>query len=225
MTFQGTAGVSGKVTMIAIPSIDEAPTGWKLRNKMRRSFLSGWVKYHGAKAFTRLTGIPTLGYKLRLVHILPNNSRVDYGVVSYKVVTNAGVDYMVDAFVADPSTTSNNTAEIPERVGKFNYHALGIGITAEDVTDTDLVNELTAPDYTSGQRTAGNKSEGDTTNEYRTQATTQVAQAVAVTEHGILNLQSIGAGTLLDRSVFAVINLGANSFLQSTYDFTINAGS
>lgn len=211
--------------MVAIPSIEEAPMGWKLRNTLRRSFLGGWTKFHLAKAFSRVTGIPTLGYKLRLVHILPDNSRVDYGIVSYKVVTDAGVDYIIDAFVADPSTTSLGTSETPERVGKFNYHALGTGTNAEDVSDIGMQTELTAPDYTIGERTAGNKSEGDTTNEYRTQATTQVAQAVAVTEHGIMNLALLGAGTLLDRSQFPVINLGGNSFLQSTYDFTVNSGS
>lgn len=222
---EGTLSPAGRVTMVAIPSIEEAPLSWKLRNTLRRSFLGGWLKYHGAKAITKLTGIPTLGYKLSLVEIRPDNSRIDYGVVSYKVVTNAGVDYMVDAFVADPSPSSLNTAESPERVGKFNFHALGTGTNAEDVSDVGMQIELTAPDYTAGERTAGNKSEGDTTNEYRTQATTQVAQAVAVTEHGIMNLALLGAGTLLDRSQFAVINLGANSFLQSTYDFTINSGS
>jgi hypothetical protein len=47
----------------------------------------------------------------------------------------------------------------------------------------------------------------------------------AVTEHGLFSAST--TGTLLDRTVFAAINLiGANGdSLQSTYSFTLTAGS
>jgi hypothetical protein len=48
---------------------------------------------------------------------------------------------------------------------------------------------------------------------------------VAVTEHGIFSTATSGTGVMLDRSVFAAINLANTESIQSTYQLTIPSGS
>jgi hypothetical protein len=128
----------------------------------------------------------------------------DYGVVSRRLVTNAGVGYIVDAL--------QNLVE-PELL---KYHAIGTGTTAEAVGDTALVTELTtqyAPDNT---RATGSQTEA-AANIYQSVGTNTLDSGTpAVTEHMLTR----------DRSVFAAINLnGANGDgLQTDYRWTLNAG-
>lgn len=138
----------------------------------------------------------------------------DFGVVSQRVVTTAGVNFLVDAL--------QGTVE-PEIL---RYHALGTGTNAEASGDTALQTELTT-EYTSNQRAQGTLTEGASANIFRTVGTNTLDSGTpAVTEHGIMSQQATGGGTLLDRSVFSAINLvGANGDgLQTTYDLTLSAG-
>lgn len=137
----------------------------------------------------------------------------DYGIVSRHVVTDAGVDYIVDAF--------QNTTELEI----FRFHGIGTGSTAENQTDTALVTELTTEYNPDGDRVSGSQGENGT-NVYQTVGTNTLdSGSPGLREHGIFDL--ITAGTLLDRSVFALITLdgSAGDGLQSTYDFTVTAGS
>lgn len=49
---------------------------------------------------------------------------------------------------------------------------------------------------------------------------------VAITEHGIFSQAATGGGTMLDRSLFSVVNLTGSTGdgLQAAYDFTITSG-
>jgi hypothetical protein len=47
---------------------------------------------------------------------------------------------------------------------------------------------------------------------------------LAAVEHGLFTTSGTGSGTLLDRSVFTVINLAAGDSLQATYAITFTAG-
>jgi hypothetical protein len=138
----------------------------------------------------------------------------DYGVVSRRLVTNAGVGYIVDAL--------QNLVE-PELL---KYHAIGTGTTAEAVGDTALVTELTtqyAPDNT---RATGSQTEA-AANIYQSVGTNTLDSGTpAVTEHMLTTQAATGGGICLDRSVFAAINLnGANGDgLQTDYRWTLNAG-
>jgi hypothetical protein len=135
----------------------------------------------------------------------------DYGVVSKKVVTDAGVAFIVDAF--------QNSTEIEN----LKYHGLGTGTTAEAAGQTALVTELTT-EYTGNVRATGTTTE-NAANIYETVATnTMDSGTPAVTEHGVFSASA--AGTMLDRSVFSAINLvGANGdAIQSTYRFTLTSG-
>lgn len=138
---------------------------------------------------------------------------VDYGLASLRVVTTAGVNFIVDAF--------QNTVEVEN----LKFHGLGTGAAAEAVGDTALQTELTTQYNPDNTRATGSTTEGASANIYRTVGTNTVDATAAVTEHGIFSQAATGGGTLLDRSVFSVVNLASGDSLQSTYDLTIAAGS
>lgn len=133
-----------------------------------------------------------------------NGTPHEYGLVSTKVVTDAGVAYLVDAM--------QGTVE-PE---VLRYHASGTGTTAESAAQTALVTEVAT-------RTSGTLAEGASANIFRTVATISYSSSFAITEHGIFSAAS--AGTMLDRSVFAAINVANGDSIQFTYELTFPSGS
>lgn len=135
--------------------------------------------------------------------IRADGTRIDLGLVSTRVVTTAGVNYLVDAF--------QGTTE-PEN---FKYHGMGTGNTAEAVGDTALVTEVES-------RVAGTQEEGASANIYKSVATITATASRAIVEHGLFSASS--AGTLWDRSVFSVINLSTGDGIQFTYQATFPAG-
>lgn len=142
-------------------------------------------------------------------------SKADYqwmGLASVRVVTTAGVNFIVDAF--------QNSVEVE----LFKYHGIGVGTTNEATSDTALVSELTTEYSSDNTRATGSQTEGASANIYRTVGTNTVDASVAITEHGIFTSATSGAGTLLDRSKFSAVNLASGDSLQSTYDLTCSAG-
>lgn len=179
---------------------------WKVKNFP--NFWRGFWKIVIARAFN----ISHFYGQLSLVHIKASGEMVDYGLVSLRVVTTAGVNFLVDAMqgLVEPEI--------------LKFHGLGTGTDAEAAGDTVLQTELTTQYNPNNTRATGSLTEGASANIFRTVGTNTVDGAAAVTEHGILSDVDVGEGTLLDRSVFAVINLANGDSLQSTYDFTINSG-
>jgi hypothetical protein len=145
-----------------------------------------------SRIWERCTGIATL-----------EPAFVDYGVVSRRVVTTAGVQFLVDCF--------QGTAE-PETI---NFHDSGTGTTAEAVGDTGLVTKVET-----GRQT-GTQSE-PAANQYRSTATITYTGSHAITEHGIFSASS--GGTLWDRSVFSAVNVIATESIQFQYTLTVNSG-
>lgn len=138
----------------------------------------------------------------------------DLGLVSCRVVTNAGVNFIVDAFQGITALTD------------LRYHGVGTGTTAEAASQTALVTELTTQYATANTRPTGTAGEvSGTPNAYETTATITVSATVALTEHGIFSRAATGGGTLLDRSVFAAVNLAASESMQVTYQLTLPSGS
>ena len=145
-------------------------------------------------------------------HLDPRGREVaDLGLASLRVVTTAGVGFIVDAF--------QNLTELEN----MKYHGIGTGTTAEATSDTALVTELTTGYSTDNTRPTGTTTES-AANIYRTVATVTVDAAAAITEHGIFSQAATGGGVLLDRSVFAAVNLAINESIQFTYDLTVPAG-
>lgn len=152
-----------------------------------------------------------------LTKISASGERLDLGLASMAVVTTTGVNFIVDAF--------QNLKELED----MKYHGLGTGGGAEASTDTALTTEITTAYNNSGDiRATGTLTEGASANIYRTVATNTVDAAVAITEHGIFSQAATGAASgtnvLLDRSLFAAVNLAIGDQLQSTYDLTVAAG-
>ncbi len=153
-----------------------------------------------------------LGF-LSLAKILRDGTRIDYGLVSAQVVTDVWVNLLVDELsVGAVDLTAHN------------FHGIGLGVTAEAAGDTDLVTELTTQYIVNSTRATGTQLEGASANIYRTVATNEVDAGVALREHGIFDNATVGSGILMDRSLFAEINLVSGESLQSTYELTATAG-
>lgn len=134
----------------------------------------------------------------------------DYGIVSRKLVTTVGVNYIVDAF--------QNLVELEN----MKFHGLGTSAATEAVGNTGLTVELTTQYNPDNTRATGTTIEGASANVYRTVATNTVDAAATIEEHGIFSAAS--AGVLLDRSLTGTKTLASGEGLQSTYDLTMTAG-
>jgi hypothetical protein len=163
-------------------------------------------------AIASLTRIPHFYGALYLDVVHADGSRTPIGLVSLRLVTNAGAGYIVDAL--------QNLVEAEN----MKFHGFGTGATAEAAGDTALVTELTTQYATDNTRPTGSQAENGA-QVYRTVGTLDPDADVAITEHGIFSATS--AGVLLDRSVFSAVNLtgASGDALQATYDFTVNSGN
>ena len=164
----------------------------------------------------RITSCVVIESRLLVVHLRwdDHNGRWsydDYGEVSHKVITDAGVDKLEDSF--------RNAFE-PET---WNYHAIGTGTTAEAASQTALVTELTTQYNPDNTRATGTQSAASA-NVYQTVGVNTVDAAVAITEHGLLSQAATGGGTLWDRSVFSAINLASGDSLSTTYQNSLSSG-
>lgn len=156
------------------------------------------------KAATPWAGDITPVGRLFARKISVDGAITDYGLVSTKVVTDAGVAYLVDAL--------QNLTE-PEN---FKYHGSGTGVTAEAASQTALVTEVAS-------RAVGSQTEGASANIYKTVGTVTYSGTFAITEHGIFSAAS--TGTMLDRSVFAAINVISGDAIEFTYELTLPSGN
>lgn len=143
----------------------------------------------------------------------------DLGLASLRLVTTAGVRFICDDFNAGGTDVST-----------MKFHGFGVGTTAEAVGDTALVTEETtqyAPDNTrpTGSQASATVSTNATYTTVGTYSPDSGTSPRPITEHGVFSQAATGGGTLLDRSVFAVVNLTtAADSLQATYTFTVNSG-
>lgn len=160
----------------------------------------------------RALNLATFYGSLYLTHIRADGEITELGLASMRVVTTAGVGFIVDAF--------QNIVEL--EIMKF--HGIGTGGTAEASGDTALVTESTTALNPDSTRATGTTIEGASANIYRTVGTLTVDASVACTEHGVFSQAATGGGTLLDRSLFSVVNLASGDSIQATYDLTLSAG-
>ena len=148
--------------------------------------------------------------KLEAIIIQANGEELDLGTIGTRVVTNAGIEFMVDDFDAGGATTD---------ITLFNFHDSGTGVAAEAVTDTDLGTPAGPT-----TRATGTKSQ-PIASQFRSVGTIAYTSTLAITEHGIFNQAARGAGSILwDRSVFAAINVVNGDSIQFTYTLTVNSG-
>jgi len=188
---------------------------WKMRNTLRWSFVRGWFACRIVAPIANWFGVCTITGTLRAVLIKGDTGqRVDYGIVSYRVITDTGVAFLVDDW-------DNDATDITT----MHFHGCGTGVGAEAVGNTALGTESTTALNPDNTRATGTESQ-PTANQLRTIGTLTFDADAAITEHGILSQSATGGGTLWDRSVFAAINVvGANGdSIQFTYTCTISSG-
>lgn len=137
---------------------------------------------------------------------------IDYGLAGRHLITTAGKQFVASVF--------DNTAE-PEIL---KYHGFGTGTTAANIADTTLETEFTTEYATDNTRPTGSQAHSGAT--YTTVGTfsPNSGATLAVTEWGLLSQAANSGGTLLDRQVFAAVNLvvANGDSLAATYVLTIS---
>lgn len=148
-----------------------------------------------------------MGGALGATVIRHNGEVKNLGILSRRSVTTAFVNYLVQSFIQ--STTSP--------LDVFVYHDAGTATTAESTADTTL-----------GTAWGGSRQSGTHTtatgsaNVFQSVATIAFTASKAITEHGVFS--AAAAGTLLDRSSFAAINVNSGDSIAFTYQLTCTAG-
>ena len=200
---QSTVGAVGKlgIQKIAAPKVG---LGWKIQNLP--NIMRGW-RIPLALAF----GIPTYYGKLSIRLKKADGRVIDYGTVSYRSLTTAFVVFMTDQLQTETSV-----------FGDFKYHDSGTGAVAENVTDTGMGTESTV--QTGDVRFEGTQTEGASTNIYKSVATITYDGSGAITEHGLFNNTRVGGGTLMDRTVFAAVNVASGDSISFSFELTCTAG-
>lgn len=182
---------------------------WKLKNNFKMSFLRGWLAYNIARPLGKLFGFATIVSKLSVKVHKANGEWINYGNVSYRVVTTAFVTALATALHTQASP------------GDLYYHALGTGVGDEDISNTGMGTELTT-EYTGNVRATGTHTSA--ANVYESVGTITIDSGTpAVTEHGVMGAAS-GASTLIDRHKFAAVNMAAGDSFVATYQLTLTAG-
>lgn len=209
----GEMAMAGSVALKKIDGVARAPLTWRLKNTLRWSYIWAWIGVMLVAPLANRFGLLVGWAELRLEVIKADGRRIDYGVVSRRVVTDAGVAYIVDDWDGGANVIDN-----------FNYHGLGTGTNAEAVGDTSLQTECTTALNPDSTRATGTKSQ-PAANQMRTVGTLTFDASAAVTEHGILTQAATGGGTLLDRSQFTAVNVVSGDSIQATYTLTLTSGS
>jgi len=213
----GTLAPAGELTLKVIRKADKnkrAPLSWKLRNNLTNSYLRGWFATKVVAPIANKLGEGTFTSELSIKHIAKDGTITDYGVVSRRVVTTAGVTYIAQDF---------NNAESSADVSLFNFHGIGTTNTAEAIGDTALAAESTTALNPDSTRATGTRSR-PSANVYQSIGTLTADAPIGAVEHGFFTTSGTGTGTMLDRSVFTVINLASGDSLQATYAITFTAG-
>lgn len=177
---------------------------WKLFNTLRWGFIKGWLAEKFVQPVAHRFGLLMALGKVEAVLIKKDGTRINYGVLSRRVVTNAFVNFVVDQLQTETSV-----------FGDFKFHDSGVGTTAENASDTGI-------ETTDGESRATGTQTESASNAYRSVGTISYTTSKAITEHGLFNDAS--AGTLMDRSVFSAINVVNGDSIQFTYTLTLTAG-
>lgn len=186
-----------------------APWAWRLRNWIRPAFWLGFLANLLARWFSAVTKIPTMTAELRARVITASGEVIDFGILSFRYVTDTGVAFLVDDW--DDDTTDITT---------MNYHASGTDATGENQTDSALGTEST----TITDRATGAKTQ-PAANQIRSVGTQSYTGSGAIVEHGLFSVVTESSGVMWDRSVFSAINVADGDSIEWTYTCTITAGS
>lgn len=146
--------------------------------------------------------------------------RYFFGLLSRPVVRRRKDHLVTTAFAAFVAAQLITETSV---FGDFKYHHSGEGVGAENVADTALGTPR------ENARDVGTQVQGASAVGYKSIATTTYTGTYAITEHGLFSTAGAGGppvvgGTLMDRSVFAAINVVATNQIEWTYELTVAAG-
>lgn len=203
-----------EILRVAAPQLElpDEVNNWREEN---RPALMNQVQTIGyARDVARKHGLVYLWSQLWLrVKRAGSDEFLPYGLAGCKVVTDTGVEFIVDGF--------QNIVEI--EIMKF--HGIGTGVTAEAASQTALVTELTTQYIVDNTRATGTTAEGATGEIFQTVGTNTVdAASQLIREHGVFTLAAVASGVMLDRTLFALITLESGDSLESTYELTFASG-
>src|SRR5262245_26540508 len=106
---------------IVVNRAKKAPFSWRLRNALRVAYIKGWIAKHIIAPFANKWGIATIIAELRAIKIDGlTGERTDYGILGWRVITDAGVAFVVDDW-------DNNGQDITT----LNFHGCGTGTNSE----------------------------------------------------------------------------------------------
>jgi hypothetical protein len=209
---QGLIPISGTLHTKVIRA-QKAPLFWRLKNALRWGFVKGWIARCFVAPFANAWGVCTITSELAIRVKRATGEWIDFGVVSYRVVTDTGVAFLVDDWDSDATDITS-----------MHFHGCGTGTNAENAADAALQTESTTALNPDSTRATGTESQ-PAANQLRTIGTLTFDGVAAVTEHGILSQAATGGGVLWDRSVFAAINVASGDSIQFTYTCTVTSGS
>ena len=208
---EGSLRPGGQLAARKIPR-KAAPLMWRIKNALRWAYIRGWIAAHLVAPFANLWGVATMMGQLEAVLVRASGERIYYGVVGYRVITSAGVAFIVDDW--DGSVTD---------ITNFKYHGAGTGTTAEASGDTALVTESTTALNPDSTRATGTQSQ-PSANILQSVGTLTFDNTAAITEHGLFSQAATGGGTLWDRTVFSAINVNSGDSIAFEYSVTLSAG-
>ena len=208
---QGMFGARGTLAARKI-NRQTAPLSWRVRNTLRWAWVKGYIATYLIAPFANWWGVATMIARLDAVLIKADGTRIHYDALSYRVITDAGVAFLVDDWDNDA-----------QDITTLHFHGCGTGTNAEAVGDTALQTESTTALNPDSTRATGTESQ-PAANQLRTVGTLTFDGSAAVTEHGILSQAATGGGTLWDRSVFSAINVVSADSIQFTYTCTVSSG-
>src|SRR5688572_27849069 len=203
MNNQGIIGAKGDLGRKAIRT-PRASLKWQISNRFNLKYFKGWLAEKVGMPIAQKLGVMVALGKLEATVIKADGTKVHYGILSRRVVTDAFVAFVVDQLQTETSV-----------FGDFKFHDSGVGATAEAAGDTGI-------QTTDGESRATGTQTESAANAYRSVGTISYTTTKAITEHGLFN--DATAGTLMDRSVFSAINVVNGDSIQFTYTLTLTAG-
>ncbi len=156
----------------------------------------------------RMLGVLTIYGTLSATIIKADGTRIELGALGKRVVTDAGVAFLVDDWDSGAQSITN-----------MNFHDSGTSATAENASDTNLIAEAGPT-----TRATGTKSQ-PSANVLRSVGTIAYTGTLGIQEHGLFSTAARTTDELWDRTVFSVINVVNGDSIQFTYDCTLTAGS
>lgn len=153
-------------------------------------------------------GMTHLYGALSFVRINPLGNTTDFGLVSMRVITTAGITYFCDSWRGSQSLPN------------MRFHGFGNGGGVESAGDVALASEFTTQYQTNSTRPTGTLANGANNNAaiFRTVGIFTPDVSCTVTEHGLFSNALVGSGSLFDHTFVTAFPIPVGFSLAAQYD-------